>query len=232
MQGEPGFWSEQVFRLYGLPPSDTAPPIEIVLRQLDAPARACMWQSAERCGRGEADFAFEYQVRTPQGAVRTLRSCGHLTRPSLGEPVIVGTIQDVTAIAPMRAEIQVLKQGVRGWPLGAPHNEGLSERQWVRVQRTLETDPAKRISVRQMASSVNLSTPDFTRRFRITTGETPHQYLLRVRLLSAEKALRDHEKSIAQVAVDCGFFDQSHFTRHFKRRYGLTPARFAEALRR
>jgi AraC-like DNA-binding protein len=54
----------------------------------------------------------------------------------------------------------------------------------------------------------------------------PHAYLVQIRLLRA-KALLRRGRPIAHVASATGFADQSHFTRHFKRLMGVTPAKYA-----
>jgi AraC-like DNA-binding protein len=69
----------------------------------------------------------------------------------------------------------------------------------------------------------------FSRQFRLS----PHKYLVRCRLQYARKLLltRKKEPSIVEVACECGFADQAHFTRHFRRTYGVTPLGFVRAIR-
>lgn len=231
VRGEPGFWSRPVFELYGLEPCETVPPIEIILKQLDAPAQAAMWQSVERCAQGGKPFALDYTVRTADGKKRILKSCGQLSRSATGEAVIIGTVQDLSDVQPLRTELQRLAKTLRDSSFKAGRPDGLSTRQWDRIQQLIDRCGAVNISVDEMADRVALRPAEFSRRFRETTGETPHRYLLRVRLERASQALRHRERSIAKVAIDFGFFDQSHFTRQFKRRYGLSPRRFAEVMR-
>ena len=64
----------------------------------------------------------------------------------------------------------------------------------------------------------------FTRRF----GISPHRYLVGRRIDAARGHLLAGEP-LARVAADVGFHDQAHFTKHFKRHVGTTPARFARA---
>jgi AraC family transcriptional regulator len=54
----------------------------------------------------------------------------------------------------------------------------------------------------------------------------PHQYVIARRIERAKRLLRDDNLSLAQVAARVGFWDQGHFTRHFKRLVGVTPKRF------
>jgi AraC-like DNA-binding protein len=66
--------------------------------------------------------------------------------------------------------------------------------------------------------------------FKDGVGLTPHAYQdqLRVRLA---KQLLAQQAPIAQAAVEAGFYDQAHLTRHFKRAVGITPGRYVAARR-
>jgi AraC-like DNA-binding protein len=66
-----------------------------------------------------------------------------------------------------------------------------------------------------VAAESGLSTSHFARAFRETVGLAPHQWLIRRRVDAATEALKDRGLSLAEVAVQCGFADQSHFTRYF-----------------
>ncbi len=81
-------------------------------------------------------------------------------------------------------------------------------------------------SLSDMAARVGVSESQLLRAFRQTTGETPHAYLVRLRLEAARDLLRRSRASLAAVAAEVGFADQSHMTRLFRRRYGLTPGAF------
>ncbi|WP_439687165.1 helix-turn-helix domain-containing protein [Cupriavidus oxalaticus] len=63
----------------------------------------------------------------------------------------------------------------------------------------------------------------FIRAFCHTTGKTPYQWLLERRIEVVKASLRG-PASIAKIASDCGFADQSHMTRVFRRLTGMTPA--------
>ena len=78
----------------------------------------------------------------------------------------------------------------------------------------------------ELASAVGLSRTIFFERFSRAAGQSPHRYFQTVRLAQAKRLLRDGTLSIADVAAACGYSDQSHLTRSFKRFVGLTPRRF------
>jgi AraC family transcriptional regulator len=62
--------------------------------------------------------------------------------------------------------------------------------------------------------------------FRETTGESPHQFVLRQRISHAKFLLSSPDLSIAQIAVECGFANSGHLTQTFKRYVGLTPSEY------
>jgi AraC family transcriptional regulator len=63
--------------------------------------------------------------------------------------------------------------------------------------------------------------------FKTSTGLPPHRYVITRRVERAKRLLRDGgDLTMAQVAARTGFWDQGHFTRHFKRLVGVTPKRF------
>lgn len=83
-------------------------------------------------------------------------------------------------------------------------------------------------SMRDLAQFAGLSEFHFSRMFKKSVGLSPHQYVLQQRIERAKRMLMTGSSNLAEVAIQCGFCDQSHFTSHFKRQTGLTPKRFAD----
>ncbi len=79
------------------------------------------------------------------------------------------------------------------------------------------------ISLEALAQQIGFSPYHFARLFRQTTGESPHQFILRQRTEKARHLLKMTDMSLAHIALESGFANQSHFTRIFKHRLGLTP---------
>jgi AraC-like DNA-binding protein len=101
------------------------------------------------------------------------------------------------------------------------------ERQAVRLIRDyLEAQYAEQITLAQLASLVNLSPYHLLRVVHAELGLPPHAYLTQVRVTQAKKLL-SLGMPIPQAALETGFVDQSHLTRHFKRQVGVTPGQYA-----
>ncbi|MBD1997583.1 helix-turn-helix transcriptional regulator [Oculatella sp. FACHB-28] len=82
------------------------------------------------------------------------------------------------------------------------------------------------ITLPKLAEVVGMSQYYFCRLFKQSTGISPHQYLLQQRVERAKQLLQQRKFSIADIALQCGFSNQSHLNRHFKRIVGVTPFTF------
>jgi AraC family transcriptional regulator len=80
------------------------------------------------------------------------------------------------------------------------------------------------IRVAAIAASTGLSAGHFSQSFKHATGNTPHQWLIQVRVERAKELLADRAMALVTIAKECGFSDQSHFNKVFLRETGLTPA--------
>ena len=103
-----------------------------------------------------------------------------------------------------------------------------------RLQRAIdfiEANIDQRISLQEIADATGLSPTHFARQFRSTVGRAPHQYVMQRRLEHAERALVETNTSIAEIAAACGFSNQEHLTRLFKRAHDTTPAAYRTSRR-
>jgi AraC family transcriptional regulator len=100
-----------------------------------------------------------------------------------------------------------------------------------RAVALVETNFAAKLSRQEMARAAGLSVSHFSKLFALCIGASPHQYLVRCRLRHAKKLLLTPEESLSlvDVAAEAGFADQAHFSRHFRRVYGVSPLAFRRA---
>ncbi|GAB3788895.1 helix-turn-helix domain-containing protein [Dyella agri] len=86
------------------------------------------------------------------------------------------------------------------------------------------------ISVAELAEACGLSAGALVRGFKKSTGVPPHQWLLSRRVDLALELMADPDASLADVAFDAGFSDQSHFSRVFTQKMGVTPGLWRKSL--
>ena len=90
----------------------------------------------------------------------------------------------------------------------------------------------EQLTVREMARRAGLSSSRFARVFRERFGESPHRFLLSLRVRLAQDLLRETELSHERIAEHCGFADTFHFSKVFKRRTGMAPRVYRQLNRR
>ncbi|CAM2063746.1 AraC family transcriptional regulator [Sulfidibacter corallicola] len=93
------------------------------------------------------------------------------------------------------------------------------------ARELLEAHRDEDLTLRQLAQSVDLHPHYLVRAFKKAYGLPPHGYQRHLRLLEGKRRLANGQP-IAQVAHDLGFFDQSHFHRHFKQTFGVSPGAY------
>jgi AraC-like DNA-binding protein len=92
-----------------------------------------------------------------------------------------------------------------------------------RVLEMMDARPDGHLTIDALAREAGLSPAHFARAFKTSTGRAPHQHLVVLRLERARRLLDAPGAALSDVALATGFADQAHFTRFFKRQYGVTP---------
>jgi len=111
-------------------------------------------------------------------------------------------------------------------PAVPPRWEGLLPWQARRVRDYIDGDLAGRLSIRDAAEHAKLSPSYFSRRFRQSFGLTFSRFVARRRIEHAQAMMTKTTSSLCQIALECGFTDQAHFTRTFGGVTGSTPSQW------
>jgi AraC family transcriptional regulator len=82
------------------------------------------------------------------------------------------------------------------------------------------------LSLQKMSEVAELSKYHFIRQFRHSTGLSPHQYVKQQRIEKAKQLLKQEERSIIEIALECGFSNHSHFSKTFRKVTNITPRQF------
>ena len=106
---------------------------------------------------------------------------------------------------------------------GSMTRRGLSPAQERRAKEFLAAQLDGDVSIAAAAAACGLSRSYFIKSFRESTGKTPYRWLLEQRLSRARNMLAKSSDAIAEIAIACGFSDQSHLTRMFTREMGVSP---------
>ncbi len=102
------------------------------------------------------------------------------------------------------------------------------------VRRAIElmsSDLKADLGIADLAATCDLSVRHFQRAFRQTTGLPPHRWRLEQRVARAKQLLEETALPLVDIALTCGFADQSHLTRIFSKRVGLSPALYRRTRR-
>ena len=98
---------------------------------------------------------------------------------------------------------------------------------WLRgVKDRLDSDCAARVSIAELASMASVHPVYLARRFRDSYGCSIGEYFRRRQLQAAEELLVSSQLDLREVALRCGFADQSHFSKAFRRSLGVSPGRY------
>lgn len=99
------------------------------------------------------------------------------------------------------------------------------------IVRRIEAEPGAPHQLSRLAADAELSPYHFLRTFRLLTGVTPHQFVIRARLRAAAVRLLDGDEKVIDVALATGFGDLSNFNHAFRAEFGAAPLGFRRAAR-
>ena len=155
---------------------------------------------------------------------RIMQGLSHAVASALQEPKFCSALfLDAIALA-FHAHAITVYGGAVG--KGGTTLSGLAPWQFRRIEDFVEAHLDCDPSIIELALECGLSSGHFARAFSRTTGMPPHRWLMKRRVERAKHLLTTGELELAQIAVTCGFVDQSHLNRVFTRFEGCTPGRW------
>lgn len=144
--------------------------------------------------------------------VRAGSPAGRLYGESLGTAIAAHLVQRFSDVRRLPEE-------------NAPVSFAMSRRVLEYVRENLQAD----LSLHDLAQLAQMDEYRFSRWFKQSTGLPPHQYILRQRIELAKSLLRNPAPPLAEVALRCGFGDQSHFSNTFHRMTNVSPGAYRKA---
>jgi AraC-like DNA-binding protein len=100
------------------------------------------------------------------------------------------------------------------------------------VESYIEEHIGQPILVADLSALVELSEAHFSRAFRLSYGQPPHAYIVRRRVEFAAQLMLASGDPLSEIALECGFHDQAHLTKQFRRLTGEPPAAWRRLRRR
>jgi AraC family transcriptional regulator len=125
--------------------------------------------------------------------------------------------------------IHLLRNYCATRPKLSSYTNGLPQSKLALVKDYINNHLHQDLKLDEIAAIAQLSPYHFLRLFKQSMGITPHQYILQGRLNQAKYLLQQSELSIAEIAAQTGFCDQSHLTRYCKRMIGVTPRQLLQS---
>ena len=142
-------------------------------------------------------------------------------RPALAKPQEASALFVDHVASAFCAHVAQTYGGMR--TVQRPPRGGLAPWQERRARELLDSDLSGEVQLSRLAAECDLSVRHFTRAFRQSVGVPPHRYLLKRRVERARQLLMDPALTLLDVALACGFADQSHFTRVFSASVEVSP---------
>jgi AraC family transcriptional regulator len=157
----------------------------------------------------------------------TISNLGQAVLPALSRPDQTSQLFIDHILFALGMHVAQTYGGMR--PLPPLIRGGLAPWQERRAKEILSANLDGRVMLKQVAQECGLSTSHFSRAFHRTVGTAPHLWLLKRRVEVAKQKLRDRRLPLSEVALTCGFADQSHLTRVFTRFVGVSPGAWRRA---
>jgi transcriptional regulator GlxA family with amidase domain len=162
-------------------------------------------------------------ILTSAGTAAGIDLCLHVVRQDFGAE-IANSVARRMVVPPHRdgGQAQFVDEPLPDLASSDPFTETL-----VWIQEHLDQP----ISVEHLAQLAAMSPRTFARRFRATTGTTPHHWLIRQRVLLAQRLLETTDHSVELVASRCGFGTATNLRQHFQRLVCTTPNGYRRTFR-
>jgi AraC family transcriptional regulator len=109
-------------------------------------------------------------------------------------------------------------------PRSIPRKGGMTPRVLRRVVEFMHANIDKQIGLKDLADCAGLSLSHFSFQFRASTNQSPHQYMLRLRIERSKELLTDSRLSVLDVGLEVGFRNQQHFATVFRNSVGVPPS--------
>lgn len=194
-------------------------PIEVVHVYLTQEAVSSVCSQVFDRDIADVELRDELKANDPAIHRTAMRIAAEAATGGIGSRLLVESLSTQLIVHILRRHAEVTFRDPSG-------DGGLNYLQLRMVRDHVTAHLVESISLGDLASSVSMSQYHFARQFRAATGRSPHDFVLQQRVEHAQRLLSHSRMALRDVAVNCGFCDQAHMTRVFRRRLGVTPRQY------
>jgi AraC family transcriptional regulator len=157
-----------------------------------------------------------FRTRDPQLETIAMLLLNELKQENLGSSLYIDSLANVLAV-------QLLRQYSASKPHLSVYEGGLPQRQLLQVFDYIHAHLDRDIKLADLAGLLGMSQFQFCHLFKQSIGTPPYQYLLQQRIERAKQLLKQTDRSIIDIALECGFNSHSHLSKQFRQLAGMTP---------
>jgi AraC family transcriptional regulator len=185
--------------------------IRIASHLLQSVARETLNKNSERL-----ELLPEFRTRDPQLEAIGMMLLAELKQENLGGKLYIDSLANVLAV-------HLLRQYTTSKPHICVYEGGLPQRQLMQVTEYIHEHLDRDIKLADLAQLLGMSQFHFSYLFKRSLEMPPYQYLLQQRVERAKQLLKQTERSIMDIALECGFNSHSHLSKQFRQLTGITP---------
>jgi AraC family transcriptional regulator len=157
-----------------------------------------------------------FRTRDPQLEAIAMLVLTELKQENLGSSLYIDSLTNVLAV-------RLLRQYSASKPHLAVYEGGLPQRQLQQILEYIHAHLERDIKLADLAGAIGISQFHFSHLFKQSIGTSPHQYLIQQRIERAQQLLKQTDRSIVDIAFECGFNSHSHLSKQFRQLTGMTP---------
>ncbi len=185
--------------------------IRLTTQFMDRVARETLEQNSDRL-----ELLPQFQIRNPQIEAIAMMLLTEFHQGHSGSRLYIDSLTHVLAV-------NLLRHHTGTKPQLPIYEGGLPQLQLRQVLDYIDAHLDQEIKLVDLSQLLNMSPFHFSRLFKQSIGKSPYQYLLQQRVERAKQLLKQTDRLIIDIALECGFNSHSHLSKQFRQLTGMTP---------